>query len=394
MAGTENKGLRLRDYDLSPRTGFIPATVPLRRLPGGYFAQWEELASRLPELNRDKTVRQAVHQLPEREFNQSTLNSEEEWRRAYVVLSFIGQSYIWVEGQKGLVDTIPRKVAVPWCHVSDHLHMKPVVCYAGTMVYNFHLLDPHGEWIDKNLHANITFTGTEDESWFYLVPMFVELVAVPALNAMERIYDYMCCHRDNAIAEDLWTVRDSLEKMTVEFNKMSECCKPITFYTEIRPYQAGSKGLDAFPEGIVYEGVDPKPRQYSGASAGQSPTIHAIDVFLGVRHSGSEREFLQTMREHMPKNHRDFLAALEEMPSVRQYCKDSGDQNLIAAFNGVIEEFVKFRSNHVITVARYIVNQQRHSVNPTLNTKGSGGTDFMVFLKKVRDSTRELLIGG
>lgn len=386
------KALRLSDFDISPRTGFMPATPPLRRLPGDYFGPWEELMSRLPELNKSKQIRAEVHKLPDRNFNQFTLKSEEEWIRAYVMLCFLGQSYIWVEGQRGLVSTIPKKLAIPWCHVSDHLQMKPVICYASTLGFNFHLRDPHGPWKDDNFDITSTFTGTEDESWFYLVPMLVELAAVPALRAIEQIFDDMRHHRDAGIQTSLQTIQESLRNMTREISRMSEGCKPVTFYTEIRPYQAGSKGLDAFPDGIIYEGVDTNPRKYSGASAGQSSLIHAVDIFLGVSHSGAEREFFHTMRLHMPKKHRDFLAALERMPSVRDYCRDSRNADLITSYNNTVEEFAGFRSNHVILVARYIVNQQEHSVNPTLDKKGSGGTDFMEFLKKVRDMTRELLI--
>ena len=135
--------LCLSDYQISRETGFLPATPPLERLQGDYFAPWEDLVSHLPELNRTKQLRAEVGKLPERDFNHLTLQSEEEWRRAYVLLTLVAQSYIWGEGQEGLVDMVPRKLAVPWCTVSDHLHMKPVVCYATTVLYNFTLKDPY-----------------------------------------------------------------------------------------------------------------------------------------------------------------------------------------------------------------------------------------------------------
>lgn len=87
--------LHFSDYQISPETGFLPPSPPLGRLPGDYFAPWEDLISRLPELNKLKQLRIEVDKLPERDFSHLTLQSEEEWRRAYVLLTFIGQSYIW-----------------------------------------------------------------------------------------------------------------------------------------------------------------------------------------------------------------------------------------------------------------------------------------------------------
>ena len=384
--------LRLSDFAISPRTGFMPSTPPLAKLPGEYFAPWEDLVSNLPKLNKTKLSRAKIDRLPERDFNKFTLKSEEEWWRAYVVLCFLGQSYIWVEGQEGLVDTIPRKIAVPWCHVSEHIHMKPVASFATTVVYNYHLRDPQGPWTGENINITSTFTGSDDEVWFYLVPILVEIAGMPVLGAIERIFDDMLCHGHDGVRRSLHVIQESIKDMETAINRMYEKCEPVVFYTEIRPYQAGSKGLDAFPNGIVYEGVDTQPRQYHGASAGQNPLIHTLDVFLGAKHTGTEDEFLETMRLYMPKHHRDFLSVLKRMPSVRDYCKDSGNADLIASYNATVEQFVHFRSNHVVMVTRYIVNQLSHSTNPTLDTKGSGGTDFMLFLKKVRDETRELLI--
>ncbi len=346
----------------------------------------------LPELNKKKQLRNVVDELPERDFNCSTLETEEEWRRAYVVLCFIGQSYIWGEGQKNLVSKVPKKIAIPWCHVSEHLGLSPVGCYSSTILFNFHLKDPDGPWDVKNLSATSSFTGTKDEDGFYESFVLVELAAVPALRAIGRVFDDMANQRDSAVQSCLQMIKQSLQAMRVVAKQMSEKCKPVTFYTDIRPFQAGSKGLDAFPEGLIYEGVDSKPRQYRGANAGQSSIIYAIDVTLGTQHYGKGKEFLNEMKSYMPRQHREFLEKITQMSPIWEYCKKSGNKDLIASFNATIEELVKFRSDHVILVTRFIVNQREHCVNPTLATRGSGGTDFMHMLKKIRNETLKFTI--
>ena len=347
----------------------------------------------LPELNKTCQLRAEVDKLPEREFNHLTLRSEEEWRRAYVLLCFLGQSYVWGEGQKNLVDMVPRKIAVPWCGVSRHLGLNPVGCYASTVLYNFHLLDPEGPWDVDNLRATSSFTGTEDEDRFYVSFLLVELAVVPAVRAMGRVFHDMANQRDAGVRSCLEDIKRSLREIRGELKQMAERCKPAVFYTDIRPFQAGSKGLDALPNGLIYEGVDPLPQQYRGANAGQSSIIYAIDASLGTKHHGEGKEFISEMKSYMPRGHREFLERLVEMTPVRDYCRASGNAELVSSFNETVEELGQFRTDHVILVTRYIVNQLRqHSANPTLNAKGSGGTDFMQLLKKIRNETLQAMI--
>jgi indoleamine 2,3-dioxygenase len=90
MAGPFN--IALEDFDISAHTGFLPEELPLRRLSGP-FQPWEEIASNVPTLLRMKTFRAKANGLPI--ISTSWLSLEKEWRRAYVLLSFLTHSYIW-----------------------------------------------------------------------------------------------------------------------------------------------------------------------------------------------------------------------------------------------------------------------------------------------------------
>ena len=387
-----NRLLRLSDFDISEKTGFVPETPALRRLSHETFSRWEEVMDHLPKLIKERRLREEIDSLPAVEFSERTLKTAREWQRAYVVLCFLSQGYIWMEGEKELVNKIPKKLAVPWCAVAEHVTVQPVISYPCTVYFNYELVDPEGPVGGDNLRAIATFTGTEDESWFYIAAIFVETAAVPGLKAMGRIYDAMAVDDYKSITEDLSVVASSLHEMREGLNRMYERCDPKVFYLDIRPFQAGSKGLEAFPDGIVYEGTDPPLRQYHGASAAQNSAIHAYDIFLGAQHQGSDLEFLQTMRHYMPRKHGEFLELLRQQPSIREYAMKSRDCELIASYNRAVEAFGEFRSNHVVMVTRYIVMQKKHSVNASLEEKGTGGTPFMTFLKQVRDDTVALMI--
>ena len=379
--------LDLPRFDISPENGFLGAAEPLKKLPGHYFAKWEELLSDLPRFIQRQTLRDVIHQLPELEFSNSTLKNEEEWKRAYLLLCFLGQGYIWMAGEAGIVDTVPKKIAIPWFSVSRHLGIQPIGTYAAFVLYNYGIGDP-GISTDRmdNLHALLSFTGTGDESHFYLIHVQMELAAAPAITAVASIYDKMHLQDNRGVMECLKAIKNSIVKIQEVVNKMYQGCNPTKFFVEIRQFFAGTL-KDVLPNGLIYEGVDTLPMNFHGASAGQSSVLYMLDNFLGTTLSGEASEFVSSMIDYMPPGHREFLSKLKGMPSTRDYCQLSGNVDLVAPFNEVVQELVKFRNQHIILATRYIINQKENSINPSLDSTGTGGTHAIEFLKSIRDAT-------
>lgn len=82
----------LNEYSVTSN-GFLPAEAPLKCLSDPYYGPWEALMSILPEALDDMTLRPRVERLSL--LSTDRLNSEVEWRRAYVILSFLTHAYIW-----------------------------------------------------------------------------------------------------------------------------------------------------------------------------------------------------------------------------------------------------------------------------------------------------------
>ena len=386
MADSE---LSLEKFNVSEKTGFVPEVPPLSRLADESFARWEEVMDKLSALIESRQLRVQVDQLPEADFSEKTLKTERELWRAYNLLTFLSQAYIWMEGEKGLVDKIPKKLAVPWFEVSKRLDLHPVCTYANLVLHNYFLHDPHGPHSESNISTASTFTGTSDESWFFKVHVLVEIAATTGLKAMVQAHRAIARKDNKALVTELQNVSSSLYGMKDAMNKMFESCDPKTFYVKMRPFYAGSKGLDAFPNGLIYEGVDSSPLQFNGGSGGESSAIYSFDIFLGVRHDSA---FVGEMMGYMPSKHRQFLDALGRQPSVRDYVVRSGDAEVVSSYNKAVDAFVEFRSSHIIVVTRYIVSQKKYSINASLEDKGTGGTEFMPFLKKLRDETLSLKV--
>lgn len=53
------------------------------------------------------------------------------------------------------------------------------------------------------------------------------------------------------------------------------------------------------------------PQMFNGGSAAQSSTLHVVDGFLQVKHSGSEKKFLLEQRKYMLPAHKQFIEWIE-----------------------------------------------------------------------------------
>ena len=82
----------LRKHGISDN-GFLPAEAPLQFLPDEYYLPWELLIHNLPLLLKTDQLRTQINSLDV--LHTDNLRSEPEWRRAYVILAFLAQGYVW-----------------------------------------------------------------------------------------------------------------------------------------------------------------------------------------------------------------------------------------------------------------------------------------------------------
>lgn len=85
----------LSQFSIS-KNAFLPLDNPLEVLSDDYYRPWEDIAHNLPALVQSG-IDGAVAQLPL--LDTGRLVSEAEWRRAYVILTFMTNAYVW-SGEK------------------------------------------------------------------------------------------------------------------------------------------------------------------------------------------------------------------------------------------------------------------------------------------------------
>lgn len=380
--------LPLEKYQISPDCGFL-IEEPLEYLPE-YFQAWNTLAKEMPELVIKKKLRDAVHKLDLLDFTQ--LEGHRQYRLAHLQLSLIAVGYIWQEGDSGAAKVLPKNLSIPWCGVSDYLGVQPVLCHASLVLPNWRYT---GE--ERTVRSLYNLPGGEEAEWFITVTTRTELAFAAGLqNLMHTLY-----HAENEniqeLTECLHTVTQTVHSMRETISTMHEKLSAETFYDVVRPFLSGWGGEGSpLPDGIVYEGVDDKPKKMTGGSAAQSSTIQCIDAVLGIKHNQEIQDFLLNMRLYMPPAHREFLKAVGQNSKVKNVVETFRDcDKLTEAYNECVKAVVQFRSYHIQIVTKYIVvmanRESRNKDFESLATRGTGGSSILPFLKSLRSTTSSCL---
>ncbi|QPG73486.1 hypothetical protein FOA43_000797 [Brettanomyces nanus] len=414
----------LEDYDVSPKTGFLPEEIPLNHLPP-YYETWERIVKNLPALLLTRRVRSMVDKLPY--LTCEHLTSESEYRRAYSVLGYIAHAYIW--GVNETTDRLPKQIADAWIKVSAHLELPPIATYAGLVLWNWEKIIPEEddatlEDFLNNLKVINTFTGSLDECWFYLVSIYFEYKGASVITTGMDAIKYARQDKPDKVRDCVQALAEHIDYLGTVLMSMQEMCDPHVFYFELRPYLAGWKNMQDVGLKGVYYGDLQEPKLYSGGSNAQSSLIQTLDLLLNINHystgesssNSSENAFMNEMKKYMPGKHAKFLNHLAKVNIIRDYVTSRAlsHPDLLLSYNAAVAMMKTFRDKHIQIVTRYIVLQAQKSQNlgsegaktiraglakgrapqKSMQLKGTGGTALLPFLKQCRDETGSTAAGN
>lgn len=423
---------RLEDYDVSELNGFLPSELPLEVLPDSYYRPWENIMRNFQPLILTKRLRGMVDELPV--LSTDLLRTDAEWRRAYMILAFISHAYIW--GGDRPLNIVPPSVSVPFLKTCKRLELPTVATYAAVVLWNYRPLF-HDEPVDslENLATLSTFTGSLDESWFYLVSVAIEARGAPIIPLMLHAIQAARNGDKHTVTECLRSFAERLDELGAMLVRMYENCDPHVFYHRIRPFLAGSKNMAeaGLPQGVLFDTGSPTDKyvQYSGGSNAQSSIIQFFDLALGIEHrptgttaataavQAPSSNFIHDMRTYMPGPHARFLAHMSTVSNIREFVTTHRhDRGLATAYDACLAMLRAFRDKHIQMVSRYIIVKSRESArsaspsaasattphkpervniasartaegNEKKGLRGTGGTALIPFLKQARDETGE-----
>ncbi|UKZ50493.1 hypothetical protein TrVGV298_004756 [Trichoderma virens] len=325
---------------------------------------WKKLVDKMPVLSVDNIK-----------------GCERELRRAHLVLAFIVQIYAHATSSTESI-TIPRSLTVPLLHVSHELNHAPFITYSDHALHNWSHKNPRDQESPPtcdNLQSQLTFTGTPDEDELYIIDIRMELKGAEAIELMRLFTNEIDAGNNldiDRITMYLTQTTRALEEMKGILLSTKELVRPEIFYNDIRPWLVGADA-DPWSQKWAWEGKEDVEsseealKNISGPTAGQSPLLHTLDAYLGIKESNSKSSFLDRIQGYMDHKHRTYLQSLRSRNShIRSFVQDIAKKQgtnspVVVAYNAIIKAFKSFRDAHLIIVALYVIIPSRK------NTKNS-----------------------
>jgi indoleamine 2,3-dioxygenase len=375
--------MQLSDYGLSRERGYLSAfEIDEVTLPA-QFNPIVAAAEKLSGLITSGQVRHWLERLPDPQIADWAKDApEEQVRAAMVRYSFLVQAYVW--GEAEAPKHLPANLAKPMVALAERLGQAPLLPYSGYVLDNWARIDKAAPLSLDNVRMVQNFAGGEDENWFVLIHVAIELEAGVLLDDAARL---IAAHGDEAESERLLREMDAAwENIYAVFKRMTERCDPYVYFNRVRPWIHGWANNPALNGGLVYEGLyDGQPQALRGQTGSQSSIVPAMDALFGVRHSDDPlKAFLDELHHYRPVAHRRFIEDLGVKTRLREFVTASASQSLKDAFNANVEQVARFRTRHLEYAASYI-NKQAAKEPGNDPDVGTGGTPFMKYLKKHRD---------
>jgi indoleamine 2,3-dioxygenase len=386
--------MQLSDYGMSRERGFLsPYEIDEVFMPTRFDAVMDT-AERLSDLLSSGRVRHWLDKLPEPSIAEWVLDAPEEQVRTMMVhYSFLVQAYVW--GEPEPPRHLPASLARPIVAIADRLGQAPLLPYSAYVLDNWARIDKAGRVALENIRMVQNFLGGTDENWFVMIHVAIEAEAGVLLdNAAQLVV--AASNEDADLCEALLTGMDAAwERIYAVFKRMPERCDPYIYFHRVRPYIHGWANNPALGEGLVYEGVDRflgNAQAYRGQTGSQSSIVPSMDALFGVHHSADPlKSFLDELHQYRPVPHRRFIEDLAAQSTLRAFVSRTNSPALRDAFNGCLEQVVRFRTRHLEYAASYI-NKQAGSIAGNDPDVGTGGTPFMKYLKKHRDENQAQLV--
>lgn len=394
----------MKDFDVSPEIGFL---VSCHRgftttVPKIWIKTAQSLSKWLPTGNVRKIISSRISTWDEIYYNDLCNNfTKIELEDAMMYLSFITHAYIW--GENDPVECIPKYLAYPLCKIASRLGRPPLLSYHSYGPNNWDLINKYEPPKLGNILVKQNFLGGKDEDWFIMIHIEIEATAGPILDHVVSAHNAVIEFKDDKIDERLnLALVHHLKEAGLQIKqindtlcRMTEHCDPYIYYNRVRPFIHGWKNNPMYPDGMVYEGVtkyEGKGQYFRGETGSQSGIIPALDAALSIGHTNDElRTYLIEMRDYMPPKHKQFIEELEDNSLIRDAVLRSNNKEVVDAYNECVKWVYEFRSQHLKFAASFI-NKQAESglMNPI--SVGTGGTEFMTYLKNHRDETNKYYI--
>lgn len=350
--------------------GFLPTEDPLTAFPSDSpLAMLDRLGRDLPSLLEDRGFRSFAQtlRLPDWPAEWDPVEKLPLLRLYYVRLGFLASAYINQTSEQR-ANLLPQNIAVPLVQACRLLDRPPILSYDGYCLYNWRRFDPKGPIALGNIDTFQNFVHLYDEHWFILVHVEIEAIAAEILRAIGQTEAALEKKDYGSINDSLRKIADAVWRQVAVLRRIPEKMDSSVYYRKFRPYIR-------YFEDVVYKGVDMLPVSQRGETGAQSSIMPTLVAFMKIPHKPSSlTNHLLDMRNYMPREHREFISAVEKLPEIKPLVDKE-------PFNDVLDGMATFREVHYHWAQEYINRQCKDQV-------GTGGTPYMKWLKQLIDETR------
>jgi len=389
-------------FSVTNKNGFFPTSPPLVRLPT-IFNPLTRISENISMQKQDgspgllglKDVGRTIQEeLPL--IDVSKIADPVLLTALFREYSFTASAYLLEPAHHTLLDTgkygvarqiLPAALAIPLEHLGKKLGVFPFLDYANAYsLNNWKLVEPDLPIHYNNVKCMRLFNGCSDEQGFIATHSSMVYHSYILVNAAQ---DAILAASENDtpnLAKALRKYSYGLEKIYDQFREMWRVCNPKA-YLQFRTFIMGPLGnTEMFPKGVIYEGVDPKPRYYRGETGVQDSMLPATDNLLELHYpKNSLTSYLEDLRDYRPKDHRAYLEWIQKAAKCTQLkntALTSSRASLALLVN--LNILAKFRSQHWTMTKQYILN---HTKFP----RATGGTPITTYLPNLLGATLEYM---
>ena len=349
--------------------GFLGAPNQRGELRTTKLEALEQLVDDLPILIANGNIRKKVETLTDLIWENDLQSlTKRQIEAAFRIYTFLLQSYVRGNSHDPIISVLPENFSKQLTFLSKIIGCEPIINYAATVTFNWQFLPGEGNNLPEirmeNLKMISLFTGSVDESWFYIVSAAVDSFSPRIIELAHK--------KDDSIFVELSVI---ISKLTNTLKRMYDANMPEYFYNKLRRFMSGWVEDPELPEGVLYTFPDGEQRGLflGGASAAQSPTIHLLDIILDISHPNDT--FLTEMRSYMPREHREVLEYFE-----KQYKGKKSELSRLKGYTESVEAIKRFRQVHFDMVKNYILRFG--------DVHGTGGSNPASLLKSLINDTK------
>lgn len=393
-------------FCISPNHGFLPKEDPLETLPSP-FEQLQQLIDDLPVTKRDGTsgILSRKNEIVERVSGLKnyidkiqTIQDKRILIALYRAYTFLASSYLLEQSYQEYKETgnygkarnlLVKQIAQPLCLVSEKIGAHPWLDYSYSYALgNYVRIDKSKELSWDNLRTAVSFAGSSDERGFIMVHVDINSFSPQLIDAGEQILLGIRNKNENDIFEGLDKFANTLRNMNERRREMWKASNPTT-YNDFRVFIMGIEGnTDLFGDGVIYEGVDDKPRQYRGQSGSQDTIIPYCDTLFRVTEYYPQNqltEYLMDMRKYRPKTFQNYLEWVDEQSENIAYeiSEICGFYGLVGMYD-VLNEIHAFRNGHWQFVQKYIMMNTKYAI-------ATGGTPITTWIPNQIGAVNQML---